>query len=219
MVTFQRIDPFFVIDLSEDTPKVLGALKIPGYSNYLHPYDEDHIIGIGKETKENKYGGIETLGVKVALFDVSDVKNPKELDVFAIGGSGTDSEVLWDHKALMFNKEKNILSIPIWEQMPYDEPVPLDGGVSRPYLEPKVWRGFYVFGIDVNDGFSLKGKVDHTSDNNYYWYGYGSRSFYIGDVLYTVSPNLMKMNDLNDIEHEINQIELGNTGKIIPYLK
>jgi uncharacterized secreted protein with C-terminal beta-propeller domain len=50
MVTFQRIDPFFVIDLSEDTPKVLGALKIPGYSSYLHPYDENHIIGIGKET-------------------------------------------------------------------------------------------------------------------------------------------------------------------------
>ncbi|HSD04318.1 MAG TPA: beta-propeller domain-containing protein [Nitrosopumilaceae archaeon] len=218
MVTFERIDPFFVIDLSENTPRILGALKIPGYSNYLHPYDENHIIGIGKETKENKYGGIETLGVKVALFDVSDVQNPKEVDVYTVGGQGTDSEILWDHKALLFSKEKNILSIPIWEQMPYDEPVPLDG-VSRPYIEPKAWRGFYVFGIDVNDGFSLKGKVEHISDNNYYWYGYGSRSFYIGDVLYTVSPNLMKMNDLNDINREINQIKLENTGKIIPYLE
>ena len=217
MVTFQRTDPFFVIDLSEDAPKVLGALKIPGYSNYLHPYDENHIIGIGKETKENKYGGVETLGVKVALFDVSDVQNPKEIDSYGIGGSGTDSEVLGDHKALLFNKEKDILSIPIWEQGQYVEPLPADG-IDRPYPNPKVWRGFYVFGVNPDDGFSLKGKVEHIS-GDYYWYGYGSRSFYIGDVLYTVSPNLMKMNDLNDINHEINQIKLDNTGKIIPYIK
>jgi uncharacterized secreted protein with C-terminal beta-propeller domain len=45
LVTFQQIDPFFVIDLSSDTPKILGELKIPGFSNYLHPYDEDHVIG------------------------------------------------------------------------------------------------------------------------------------------------------------------------------
>ena len=57
MVTFQRIDPFFVIDLSSPTsPKVLGELKIPGYSQYLHPYNENFIIGIGKDTGENQWG-------------------------------------------------------------------------------------------------------------------------------------------------------------------
>src|SRR5690606_11294245 len=45
LVTFQRMDPFFVIDLSEDNPRVLGELKLPGYSNYLHPYDENHVQG------------------------------------------------------------------------------------------------------------------------------------------------------------------------------
>jgi len=64
LVTYQRIDPFFVIDLSGDTPKVLGALKIPGYSSYLHPYDDTHVIGIGKETKQNQYGGLSPLGSK-----------------------------------------------------------------------------------------------------------------------------------------------------------
>ena len=54
MVTFQQIDPFFVIDLSSDTPKILGELKIPGFSNYLHPYDEEHVIGVGRDTKEMK---------------------------------------------------------------------------------------------------------------------------------------------------------------------
>jgi uncharacterized secreted protein with C-terminal beta-propeller domain len=196
----------------------LGALKIPGYSSYLHPYDENHIIGIGKETKENKWGGVETLGVKIALFDVTNVQNPKEVDTVAIGGPGTDSEILWDHKAFLFDKEKNVLSIPIWEQEQYKDPIPLDGEIIRPYPQPKIWRGFYVFGVDASDGFSLKGKVEHSTDPNYYGYSYGSRSFYINDALYTVTSGLMKINDLNDISHEINQIKFGNTGEIIKYI-
>lgn len=219
LVTFQRIDPFFVIDLSEDVPKVLGALKIPGYSSYLHPYDENHIIGIGKETKESKWGGVETLGVKIALFDVSNVQSPKEVDVFTIGSTGTDSEILWEHKAFLFDKEKNVLSIPIWEQEQYNEPIPLEGEIIRPYPQPKIWRGFYVFGVNANDGISLKGKVEHSTDPNYYGYSYGSRSFYIDDALYTVTSGLMKINDLSDISHEINQVKFGNTGEIIKYIK
>ena len=76
LVTFQQIDPFFVIDLSSDTPKILGELKIPGFSNYLHPYDEDHVIGIGRDTKEIGSGRVQQLGVKIALFDVSNVSDP-----------------------------------------------------------------------------------------------------------------------------------------------
>jgi inhibitor of cysteine peptidase len=211
MVTFQRIDPFFVIDLSTDTPKVLGELKIPGYSNYLHPYDQNHIIGIGKETKENQYGGIETLGVKISIFDVTNVSRPVELDVVTIGKQGTDSEVLWDHKALLFDKEKNILSIPIWEnEYVIYEP-------SRPYVEPKTWRGFYVYGVTPVDGLTLKGKITHSNSTGYE-YSTASRSFYIGDVLYTVSSNLIKMNDIKDM-HEINELRLRDEAKIIHYLK
>lgn len=221
LVTFERIDPFFVIDLSEDDPKVLGELKLPGYSNYLHPYDENHVIGVGKETKENQYGGIETLGVKVALFDVSDVRNPEVVDVYEIGGSGTDSEVLYDHKALLFDKNKNVLSIPVSIYPDYSVPQPFEG--DR-YIEPKVWRGFYVFGIDPEAGFTLKGMVEHFNDTGDYYYAYGtqgSRSFYIGDVLYTVTlNNVIKMNDLQSLD-EINQLEIGPTGGIIksPTLK
>ncbi len=214
LVTFQRIDPFFVIDLSTDTPKILGELKMPGYSNYLHPYDENNIIGIGKESKENKYGGIEIFGVKVALFDVSNVNNPREVDVITIGDQGTESDVLWDHKALLFDKEKNILSIPI-QSNTYTE-IPIPRGDTDIYIPPKQWRGFYVFGIDPQDGFTLKGKVEH-SNNASYDYGYGSRSFYVEDVLYTVTSNLMKMNDLQDLS-EINEVKLGNTGEVIKYI-
>ncbi|MCI0563625.1 MAG: beta-propeller domain-containing protein, partial [Nitrososphaera sp.] len=217
LITFERIDPFFVIDLSEDDPEVLGELKLPGYSNYLHPYDDDHVIGIGKETKENQYGGIEILGVKLALFDVSDVSDPRVVDVYEIGGAGTDSEVLYDHKALLFDRSKDVLSIPVSIVPDYAEPRYAEDGR---YIEPKVWRGFYVFGVDADDGFDLKGTVEHFEDVNDYYYIYavqGSRSFYIGDVLYTVTlNNLIKMNDLSDLD-EINELEIGTTGEIIRY--
>lgn len=211
LVTFERIDPFFVIDLSTDPPKILGELKLPGYSSYLHPYDEDHIIGIGKDTKENEFGGVQTTGVKVALFDVSDVSNPKLVDDYLIGDSGTDSDVLWDHKALLFDREKDVLSIPVtsynYETFEGDR-----------YIEPRVWRGFYVFGTSPDDGFTLKGTVEHSSTDGGYYYGMqGSRSFYIGDVLYTLSlGNTLKMNDIGTLE-AINELEVGNTGGIIPY--
>lgn len=211
MVTFKRIDPFFVIDLSSDAPKVLGALKIPGYSNYLHPYDANHVIGIGKETKENQHGGIDVFGVKVSLFDVTDVSHPVELDVETIGKSGTDSEVLSDHKALLFDGQKNILSIPIWEE----------GSVTyisdRQYYENRFWRGFYVFGVSPDDGITLRSKITHSNGTGYD-YTLPSRSFYIGDVLYTVSSNMIKMNDIGDM-HEINQLRLRDQAQIIRYVE
>lgn len=204
LVTFRQIDPFFVIDLSEDDPKVLGELKLPGYSNYLHPYDEDHVIGIGRDT-----------GVKLALFDVSDVNNPELVDAYEIGGSGADSEVLYDHKALLFDRSKNVLSIPVSIYPDYGGPQPFEG---ERYVEPKVWRGFYVFGVNPETGFHLKGMVKHFNDTGDYYYIYGtqgSRSFYIGDVLYTVTlNNVIKMNDLQTIE-EINELDIGPTGGII----
>jgi uncharacterized secreted protein with C-terminal beta-propeller domain len=201
LVTFRQIDPFFVIDLSEDDPKVLGELKLPGYSNYLHPYDEDHVIGLGRYE-----------GVKLALFDVSDVRNPELVDTYEIGGSGADSEVLYDHKALLFDRSKDVLSIPV---SLYPEYIYAEGGR---YIEPKIWRGFYVFGVDPGAGFTLKGTVEHFNDTGDYYYIYGthgSRSFYIGDVLYTVTlNNVVKMNDLESLD-EINTLDIGPTGGII----
>lgn len=230
LVTYQRIDPFFVIDLSTNTPKVLGALKIPGYSSYLHPYDDTHIIGIGKETKQNQYGGLQALGVKISLFDVSDVSNPATVDTYLIGAEGTDSEILSNPKAFLFDKEKNILSIPISSQY-YGQPIPLasegssDSATGKPVdivpprpITPNNWKGFYVFGVDPVKGFILKGTVEHYS-GAYYDYGYGSRSFYINDSLYTVTSDFMKINDLNDIKHEINSIKMINGGQIIKYVK
>jgi inhibitor of cysteine peptidase len=202
MVTFKQIDPFFVIDLSNPrAPEILGELKIPGYSDYLHPYDENHVIGVGKETKESEWGGVTALGVKLALFDVSDVANPKQVDKYEIGGQGTDSEALRDHKAFLFDRSRNLLVIPITttEQ--------LDPWISR---SPKAWQGAYVFTLSA-DGFDLKGKISHGETMDSYWY-YGSpravrRSLYMDDVLYTISNSQIMMNEIDSL-HEISTIKL-----------
>ncbi|MBU4340763.1 MAG: beta-propeller domain-containing protein [Euryarchaeota archaeon] len=199
MVTFKRVDPLFVIDLSDPKePKVLGELKIPGFSDYLHPYDENHIIGVGKETGDNEWGGTSIKGVKLSLFDVSDVNNPKQLDKYEIGTSGTDSEALRDHKAFLFDRKKNLLVIPVrevTEKPRYD---------NRGYYVQKVWQGAYVFNLTPQDGFKLRGKVSHLDDYEeqmYYWGSPGAvrRSMYMDDVLYTVSAQKIKMNDLNNL--------------------
>ena len=70
LVTFKQIDPFYVIDMSSDQPKVMWELKIPGYSTYLHPYDENHIIGLGYNTTTNKWWGTINDGLKIDLYEI-----------------------------------------------------------------------------------------------------------------------------------------------------
>ena len=196
MVTFVETDPLFVIDLSEPTnPLVLGELKIPGYSKYLHPYDENHIIGFGENTKTNEDGGVVTDGMKMALFDVSNPTKPKELFAVDIGEKGTYSELLNNHKALLFSKEKNIIAFPvsISEQI----------GEYRTTLK---FQGAIVYGLDLENGFNLKGTIAHQQiENGYIDYDYTKvveRIIYIKDSLYTLSEELIKSTNMNTMEEE-----------------
>ncbi len=198
MVTFKRVDPLFVIDLKDPAnPKILGELKIPGYSSYLHPYDDKLLIGLGKEADDS--GRVQ--GLKLSLFDVSDVDNLKEVDKYEIGLSGSDSIALNDHKAFLFAKNKNLLVIPATLREKADK------GYRR-----VTFRGALVFKIDEN-GFELKDKIDHwdgREDNNMkeYWYGYNyydntiKRSLYMDDSLYTFSNNYIKIHNLETLEQE-----------------
>ena len=214
LVTFQQIDPFFVIDLSSDKPKILGELKIPGFSNYLHPYDNEHVIGVGRDTKEIENGRVQQLGVKIALFNVKDVKNPIVLDDIVIGDSSTYSEALNNHKAFFFDKTRDVLSIPI-----NGDAKSLESSTSKMFApEYNRWSGFYVFNLDKADGINLKGTITHSAEDSRF-YGMGNaRTFYIDDVLYTASQEYLKMNDFNNLE-QINSIKLENTGKFIGYME
>ncbi|MFY9800675.1 MAG: beta-propeller domain-containing protein [Methanoregula sp.] len=206
MVTFKRIDPFFVIDLSTPaSPKILGKLKIPGYSDYLHPYDKNHIIGIGKETGTNDWGGVSTKGLKLALFDVSDVEHPTQIDKVEIGDSGTDSAALTDHRAFLFDKNKNLLVLPARVVITNDNPDKYRGDQQR------IWYGAYVFGVTPETGFVLKGNIEHSTSGGYAWYGSPSdvkRSLYIGDTLYTLSQKKIVASSLSRINTTIATIQL-----------
>ena len=215
LVTFQQIDPFFVIDLSSDTPKILGELKIPGFSNYLYSFDEDHVIGIGRDTKEVDNSRVQQLGIKIALFNVADVNNPKVADDIIIGDGSTQSDALHNHKAFFFDKTRGILSIPISGE---SESLEQEIGSKMTAPEYSRWHGFYVLNLDASSGFNLKGTVAHIDDDSRY-YGMGdARTFYIDDVLYTVSEEYLRMNSFDDLD-EINSIKLENTGKFIEHMK
>lgn len=216
LVTFKKVDPLFVIDLSDhENPKVLGKLKIPGYSDYLHPLDENHIIGIGKDTVEAEEGNFAWYqGLKMAVFDVSDVEKPKELHKVIIGDRGTDSYALQDHKAFLYDYDKNLLVIPVL-LAEIDEEQYGDDIRDNAYGD-YVFQGAYVYDLTIEDGFDLKGRITHMDDEDafdkygYYYYDYGyavKRSLYIGDVLYTVSDNKIMANSIDDLE-EIAEVEL-----------
>ncbi len=186
VVTFKQIDPLFVIDLSNpNNPEVKGALKIPGYSSYLHPYDDNHIIGIGYNTKTNKYGNTTNTNMKMAMFDVSDLENPKEIFSVDIGDEKgyVSSDISYNHKALFYNKTKNLIGFPLRESSQ---------------------SGIVIYKINLENGsFDDYGKIMYTnrySDEI-------QRMIYIKDVLYTLSRDEIESFDLITFE-KLNELEL-----------
>ncbi|MFH1779789.1 MAG: beta-propeller domain-containing protein [Candidatus Micrarchaeota archaeon] len=208
IVTFKKIDPLFVIDLSEPTaPKVLGQLKIPGYSNYLHPLGENYLIGLGKDAvqAEGNRDFAWYQGLKLSLFDVSDFEKPKEVSSFVIGDRGTDSLALHEHKAFLFDEAKELLVIPVLL-------AEIDAGKYPNGVEPStygdfVFQGAYVFKANTN-GFELLGRVSHSSEEDalksgYYWGGNQvKRTAFIENSLYTISEEFVKANNLTTLVEE-----------------
>jgi uncharacterized secreted protein with C-terminal beta-propeller domain len=173
LVTFRQIDPFFVIDLSDHlSPKVLGELKIPGFSSYLHPVDDNHLIGIGSENNS----------VKISLYDVTDPTNPVEQSKYLAPG-WSSSTAQWDHKAFLFDLERDLLVIPMQVYDSY-------------WSSSNYWTGVYVFNVSVEDGISLWGKVSQSEQGIY---DSPFRALYIEDTLYTVSYSSVRATSLLDL--------------------
>ena len=226
LVTYKTIDPLFVIDLSNpENPQVLGELKIPGYSTYLHPYDENHLIGIGMQTEEkvnrDSSGRVRSTtatitGMKMALFDVTDVNNPIQISDTIIGDRRTTSAILTNHKALLFSKEKELLAIPVNN---YTEDFEIESSSDAyesivdsytNYKKEYVSEGYFVYNINLTDGFTLKGTITHNKTKSKYSYYNTSRllrGLYIDDNLYTVSEDYIKVNSLDDLQ-EISQLKI-----------
>jgi uncharacterized secreted protein with C-terminal beta-propeller domain len=172
-----RRDPFFVIDVENTTsPRILGWLKIPGFTRYLHPFDADHIIGVGMNGSN----------VKISLYDVSNVSAPETLSEYKVSGDYSYSDVLDDHKAFLFDYDKHLLAIPI---------------ETSDYYRSYWWQGLYVFDISISSGLDVKGTITHQEPGSYTWDTsyHVKRSLYIENVLYTMSDKKIKLNDLENL--------------------
>jgi uncharacterized secreted protein with C-terminal beta-propeller domain len=142
VVTFRQTDPFYTVDLSDPAaPRVVGELKIPGYSSYLHPIGDGLVIGVGQAATDE--GRVQ--GTKVSLFDVTDLAAPTELATWSLPGSGSTAE--WDHHAFLYWPATQQLVLPINEWSP-----------TRAYEDG--FFGAVVLHVD-RSGITEVGRVEH----------------------------------------------------------
>jgi inhibitor of cysteine peptidase len=181
LVTFRQIDPFYVIDLETPTkPKILGYLKIPGFSGYLHPYDSQHIIGVGMQDGN----------VKLSLFNVTDVTTPTETAKYIISASWSNTPVLNEHKAFLFSETKQLLALPITTQ----------NSQGAYIFNITLNEGFKLKGSITHR--------PPTSTSSYVEYSHQvQRIIFIENTLYTISQAKIKMNHLDALQL-LNEIDL-----------
>merc|ERR1719491_747336 len=136
VVTFRQIDPFYTLDMNDPTdPKVVGELKIPGFSNYLHPIGDDGslILAVGQDA--NDQGSVS--GLAVALYDVSNFTNPIQTKKFT-QNKGSNSAAQYDHQAFRYLPETEVLILPVSRWSPrFDGFIVYDVAV-RPEKEIKI---------------------------------------------------------------------------------
>ncbi len=205
LVTFRQIDPLFVLDLTNPkAPEVTGELKVPGFSNYLYPVAENILMGVGQDTEDiytkDSAGkevviGTRQTGIKFSLFDVSDQGKPFEIQKYVLGGSGSYSDILNNHKAIMFNLSDKKLAF---------EANLTDNATDAKTTSPEYFSGAVVMSYDTEAGFALEGKIMADPQAQYDgimpYYSYVRRLCYIGDVLYYIQDNQVKSYNMDTLE-------------------
>jgi uncharacterized secreted protein with C-terminal beta-propeller domain len=201
------MDPLFVIGLQDPhQPKVLGQLNITGVSDYLQPYDETHLIGLGKSSTNVTWENAALFqGLKLSLFDVTDPNHPVDTSDYLVGDRGSDSSALTDHRAVLFDQSLNLLVIPVEIAQAQR---------NSTYLwtyNPTVWQGAYVFSVSLQSGLVFRGGITHFPSGQLPSYSnsnlFVARALYIGNVLYTVSSGMVKMNSLSNLS-ELGSVSL-----------
>jgi len=178
VVTFRQVDPLFVIDLANPAnPKVLAELKIPGFSEYMHPMDANHLLTIGQDANQNG----QVLGLALQVFDVTDATNPVLMHKYAFSGAESGySEAQYNHKAFNYYAPKNLLAFPFQGWNPND-------GTMKTSLE--------LFEVTLDGGIQKRGSVEHSgffSNDPYgycggYYGAYVRRGVFIDDYVYAIS--------------------------------
>lgn len=178
-VTFRNMDPLFSVDLSNPKkPKVLGELKITGFSEYLHPYEEDLLLGIGREMDPNS-GNYE--GLKLSMFDTSDLTDVTETQKMV--EEAYQYSTAWDnHKSVLISPGRNLIGFTV-ENYDYNK---------------REWGcNYVVYSYDKKKGFIPKMSFELDLNGDYYM----TRGLYIGDWLYVVEDSRLNAFSLGDFTH------------------
>lgn len=177
-VTYENTDPLFSVDLSDpQNPQIVGKLKIPGFSNYLHPYSDNLLLGIGEETDPNTQ---EFKGLKLSMFDISNPADVTETEKYVIKNSQF-SPALYNHKAIMIDTDNNLFG---FVYTTYDD------------TTAQYYYYFATFTYDAQNGFT---ETAHYRLNDKNEYDYDSvRGVYIGNYLYISSNEEITSYPLGD---------------------
>ncbi|HEY3395372.1 MAG TPA: beta-propeller domain-containing protein [Lacipirellulaceae bacterium] len=207
-VTFRQTDPLFVVDLSDPVnPQLRGELHIPGFSDYLQPIDENHLLAIGRNADENT-GQFQEL--QVSIFDVSDLTDPQLLHRYSFdGGRSTMTPATgdrWsrgdgDHHAVSYFAAEQIFALPIYtaEDIAWFSDVVQEG----PMFESGQ-GGLQVFRIDLDEGFMPLAIIEHDT--------LVERSVQIGEHLYAISNGTLTVHELTDPGVRLGELDLAATG-------
>jgi len=199
MVTFQNIDPLFVIDLSNPKAiKVTGELKVPGFSTYLHPLNKNVLFGIAEDLEviqvKNPDGTIwnsmNRFGIKISLFDVSNPTAPKELASLRVLGQNGYTEASYNHKTIVYDTQRELLYLP-YTDSDYTTQVcqtypGKDGTGDYTYCNYKMESGIKVLHVTATDITLMKTIVVATNND---YTNLVSRVLYVGDKLYAITSN------------------------------
>jgi hypothetical protein len=207
IVTFKKTDPLFVLDLSKPyAPALLGELKIPGFSTYMHMLDDEHLLTIGYDADDQ--GSFAYFqGVLLQIFDVSDPRDPKLAHKELIGTRGSSSEALTNHLAFNYFAPKGLLSFPI---------TICEGGSAGSYGTNMTFSGLIVYDVDTEHGFRERGRVAHPSDpllgsyNNAgcsnWWTRASSvvkRSVIMDDYVFSIADSAVRVQDLHALGADV----------------
>jgi hypothetical protein len=176
VVTFRQTDPLYTIDVSDPAkPRVVGELKILGYSAYLHPVGKNLLIGVGQDATEEG----RRLGAQVSLFDVSDPANPTRLHQKSLGQYAS-SDAEYDHHAFLYWPATNLLMLPVQQ-----------------WSENESFAGAIGFSVKREAGINEIARVAHDSGADYPTAV--RRSMVIGDRVFTLSEAGLKGSRLSDL--------------------
>lgn len=175
LVTFRDIDPLFVLDLKDpEKPQILGKLKVPGFSNYLHPLEGGYLLGIGQDGKEVSH-------LKISLFDVREPNAPKEVDTYVFQSPiYVRSALERTHKALLQFQEPQSFAIPVEEY----SGIPSE---AKNYLQAfKIKDGKIEIGTRYSPTCPKEAEELTYADNSR---AVIQRGAYIGNTVFTASAN------------------------------